>query len=83
MATVRWAGSRNMLRIRERVDGASVAPAIPSSARVAMSISALIAKAASTEATPNAAAPMSSSRRRPIRSPRVPMVISDPATMNP
>ena len=72
-----------MLRISDRVDGARVAPATPSRARVAMSISALVEKAASTEATPNAAAPISSSRRRPIRSPSVPMVISEPATRKP
>ena len=72
-----------MLRISDRVEGASVAPATPSSARVAISISALVENAASTEATPNAAAPISSSRRRPIRSPSVPIVISEPATRNP
>ena len=72
-----------MLRISDRVDGARVAPATPSRARAAISISALVENAASTEATPKPAAPISSSRRRPIRSPRVPMVISDPATMNP
>ena len=72
-----------MLRIRESVEGARVAPAMPSSARVAISISALVEKAASTEAAPNAAAPIMSSRRRPIRSPRVPMVISEPATRKP
>ncbi len=72
-----------MLRIRERVDGARVAPAIPSSARVAISISGVVENAASSEATPNAAAPISSSRRRPIRSPSVPMVISDPAIRKP
>ena len=72
-----------MLRIRDRVDGASVAPATPSSARVAMSISALRENAASTDAAPNAAAPIMSSRRRPMRSPRVPMVISEPATRKP
>ena len=48
-----------------------------------MSISALVENAASTEASPNMAAPISSSRRRPIRSPSVPIVISDPATRNP
>ena len=37
----------------------------------------------SADATANAAAPISSSRRRPIRSPSVPMVISDPATRKP
>jgi hypothetical protein len=72
-----------MLRISESVDGASVAPASPSSARVTMSISALVENAATTEAMPNAAAPIRSSRRRPIRSPSVPMVMSDPATRNP
>ena len=40
-----------MLRISDSVDGASVAPATPSSARVAISISALVEKAASTEAS--------------------------------
>ena len=67
----------------ESVDGASVAPATPSSARMAMSISALLENAATTEATPNAAAPIRSSRRRPIRSPSVPIVINDPATRKP
>ena len=83
IATVRCRGSWNMLRISESVDGARVAPATPSSARVAISISALVENAASTDATPKAAAPISSSRRRPIRSPSVPIVISEPATMNP
>ena len=65
-------GSRNMLRISDSVDGATVAPATPSRARVAISIAALVDQAASTEAAPNAAAPISSSRRRPMRSPRRP-----------
>jgi hypothetical protein len=82
-ATVRWAESWNLLRISERVDGAKVAPARPSRARVTMSISAEWENAAITEATPKAAAPIRSSRRRPIRSPSVPMVISAPATMKP
>ena len=56
---------------------------MPSSARVAISISALVENAASTDATPNAAAPISSSRRRPMRSPSVPIVISEPATRKP
>ncbi len=83
IAKVRWPASWNMLRISDRVDGISVAPATPSTARVAISISALVENAASTDATPKAAAPISSSRRRPIRSPRVPMVISDPAIRKP
>jgi hypothetical protein len=83
IATVRSFGSRNMLRISESVDGASVAAAIPSSARATISISALVEKAAKTEAAPNAAAPISSSLRRPIRSPSVPIVIRLPATRKP
>jgi hypothetical protein len=83
IAVVRCRGSRNMLRINARVDGASVAPATPSSIRAAISIQAVVENAASTEATPNAAAPTSSSLRRPIRSPSVPIVIRNPAIMNP
>ena len=83
MAIVRSFGSRNMLRISESVDGASVAAAIPSSARATINISALVEKAAKTEAAPNATAPTKSSRRRPMRSPSVPMVIRHPATRKP
>ena len=72
-----------MLLISDRVEGASVAPATPSSARATISISALVEKAASSEAPPNAAAPMNSNLRRPIRSPSVPMVINSPATRKP
>ena len=49
---MRWRGSWNMLRISDRVDGASAAAATPSSARAAISISALVANAARTEAAP-------------------------------
>ena len=83
IAIDRCFGSWNMWKISDSVDGASVAPASPSSARLTISISALVEKAASTETAPNAAAPISSSRRRPIRSPSVPIVTSEPATMNP
>jgi hypothetical protein len=83
IANVRCWSSWNMLRISESVDGAIVAPAIPSSAREAMSISALVENALSREAAPKATAPMRSRRRRPIRSPSVPIVIRAPATMNP
>ncbi len=51
-----------MLKINESVDGATVAPASPSSARLTISISALVDSAASTDVTPNAAAPTNSSR---------------------
>jgi hypothetical protein len=71
------------LRISNNVDGATVAPATPRTARAAMSIAALRENAAITDATPNVAAPIISTRRRPIRSPSVPMVISEPATRKP
>ena len=72
-----------MLRMSDIVDGATVAPARPSSARVTISISALEENAASVDAAPKSAAPMSSSFRRPMRSPSVPAVISEPATKKP
>ena len=59
-----------MFRMSDRVEGATVAPASPSTARLAMSISAVLAKAAITEAIPKAAAPISKRRRRPMRSPQ-------------
>ena len=49
----------------ESVDGASVAPARPCSARATISISALVEKAARTEVTPKAAAPISSTLAAP------------------
>ncbi len=82
-ANVRWRGFWNRFVISDSVDGAIVAPAMPSSARAAISMPALDASAASTDAAPNPAAPSSSSRRRPMRSPSEPIVISSPATMNP
>ncbi len=83
IANVRCLSSANMPRRSESVEGASVAPAIPSNALAAISIGALDEKAASSDAAPNATAPMSSRRRRPMRSPRLPMVRSKPASMNP
>ena len=63
IANVRCSGSRNMFR-SDSVDGARVAAATPRRARDKISISTLVEKAASIEATPKAAAPMRSSRRR-------------------
>ena len=82
-AAARCFGSLNMVPISARPDGASDAPATPMRARAAMSMPGLVDKAASTELAPNAAAPASSTLRRPIRSPRVPMVTRNPAIMNP
>jgi hypothetical protein len=83
MAMERSFGSVNMWKISDRVEGASVAPAIPRSARLRISISALVENAAMSDTTPKAAAPIMSSLRRPMRSPRVPIAMSEPATRNP
>ncbi len=65
------------------MDGISVAPATPSAARATISMRALVENAAMMEVTPNAAAPIMSSLRRPTRSPSVPMVMRKPAIMKP
>jgi hypothetical protein len=83
IAVVRCLGSRNMVKISESVEGATVAPAMPMIARLAMSISALVENAASNDASAKPPAPPSSSLRRPMRSPSVPIVMSRPATMKP
>jgi hypothetical protein len=69
-------------RTIDSVDGISVAPATPSSTRAAISQPGPGAKAASSDAAPNPAVPISSSLRRPIRSASVPIVISSPARAN-
>ena len=83
IAIDRSRGSANMWKISASVDGASVAPARPRSARLAISISALRENAARIDTRPNNAAPTNSNLRRPMRSPSVPMVTSDPATKKP
>jgi hypothetical protein len=75
-------GSANMLRINAIVEGIRVAPEMPSRARAMISIVGVVEYAQRIEARPNTAAPISSSRRRPIRSPSVPMVTRNPASMN-
>ena len=71
------------MKISESVDGAIVAPAMPMTARLAMSISELVENAASSDASAKPAAPPSRSLRRPMRSPSVPIVMSRPATRKP
>ncbi|MCY1299208.1 hypothetical protein D9M70_487290 [compost metagenome] len=83
IAKVRCLSSRNMLRIKERVEGASVAAATPSTARARIKVSAFQANAAKIEARPKAIEPIIRMRRRPMRSPSVPIVIREPATMKP
>ena len=81
MATRRSRSWAKMLRMSESVEGMRVAPKTPSSARARMSISAEVENAASRDAAPKPAAPMMSSRRRPSRSPRLPIATSSPASM--
>jgi hypothetical protein len=76
-------GSRNIPRSSARTDGTSVAPAIPSSARAPISMPGETEYAARTEAARNSTAPPSSTVRRPIRSPRPPAVMRNPAMRNP
>src|SRR5215213_6896554 len=65
IAIERSFGSWNMWKIRESVEGARVAPAMPNAARLTMSMAGVVEKAANSEVTPNAAAPIIRSRRRP------------------
>ena len=81
-ASRRRFGSGKMLRIRDRVEGISIAPKKPSAARPAMSHSALGAKAVAAETAAKPTLPIRSRRRRPIRSPRLPMATSRPASTN-
>lgn len=83
IAFVRCAGSVNIVRTSAIVDGIRVAPPMPRTARATISISALSAYAAASEAAPKAAAPIRSSLRRPMRSPSEPIVISRPARTKP
>lgn len=64
--------SRNMLLIRASVEGIRVAPAMPSSTLLMISISGFTESAAAIDTAANAAPPINSRRRRPIRSPDVP-----------
>src|SRR6266496_3604351 len=83
IAVLRWPASRNMFRISASVEGINVAPARPNTARAPISMPALPAYAAATDAALKATAPSSNSLRRPIRSPSAPMVISRPASTKP
>lgn len=72
-----------MLRMSDSTVGSMVAPAMPSTALAAISITGLMEKAASAEATANAEPPVINNLRRPILSPRVPITISKPASKKP
>ena len=76
-------GSLKRSRISASTFGMTVAPAMPSTARAPMRTDVDGANAAVTEAAMNNAAPASSTVRRPIRSPSVPMVTRNPAIMKP
>lgn len=80
MANLRRLGSGKMLRIRDSVAGISMAPKKPRKALPAMSHPALGAKAVAAETAAKPMLPMTSRRRRPILSPRLPMATSSPAS---
>ncbi len=82
MARPNWASSGKRTRISANVVGPSVAPATPRAALTMISAWGDGAKAATTDTAPKAAAPMSISRRWPIRSPREPMGTRKPASTN-
>ena len=63
----------------DSVEGMISAPPTPMRARLAMSMSASVASAEASEPLPNTTSPATSARRRPKRSPRLPMVSSRPA----
>ncbi len=65
MAWALFFGSANNSLRTAKADGSRVAPAIPITARAAMSSSGVGAKAAAVEPRPKHAAPIMSSRRRP------------------
>ncbi len=81
-ATLRARRSGKRPRTSARVAGVSVAPATPSNARVTISISGLDEYAVMTETSAKAIAPHSKSFLWPMRSPRLPMLISKPAITN-
>jgi hypothetical protein len=79
-ATDRCAGSWNIDRISEIVEGPSIAAPIPISPRQTISTPGPVDSPAATEARPNTPAPTSSNRRRPNRSASRPIGSSRPAT---
>ena len=81
-AMLRSRGVGNRLRINASVAGANVAPATPRSARAPISISAVEAYAVATDMAPKAVAPQSNTFWWPMRSPRLPIVTSRPASTN-
>ena len=80
MASVRDEASVKMLRISDNVEGISIAPNTPSAARAATRYSAVGANAAAADTAANPVAPMISIRRRPTRSPRLPIMTSSAAS---
>ncbi|MNS65769.1 hypothetical protein D3C72_989500 [compost metagenome] len=80
MARARSFSSQKLSRISDSVAGIIMAAPTPSSARAAISMPALGAKAAASEAPPNTARPAMNRRLWPRRSPSVPMPSSRPET---
>ncbi len=72
--------STKTLRMIDSVAGMSIAPKTPITARAATSIQASVAKAAATESSAKPVAPTTRMRRRPMRSPMLPITTSRPAS---
>jgi hypothetical protein len=79
MASARSRSSAKTVRRIASVEGMIIAPPMPSSARAAMSCSGDSETAPNTDAPAKRTNPMHNSRRRPTRSPRVPIATSSPA----
>ena len=78
-AKLRCFSSKNVCRKPDKVAGISIAAPKANKAREAISISALLEKAAHKEATAKIAAPINISRLKPIRSPKAPIGSIRPA----
>lgn len=83
MAVRRWSSSVNMTRIMARTEGSRAAPPTPKMTRPVISISGVVESAETRDATPKRRAPIISSRRRPMRSPMLPMATRSPARTKP
>ncbi len=81
-ATLRCRGWGNRPRINASVDGANAAPATPRSARAPISSPAVGVYAVATDMQAKTVALLSNSFLWPIRSPRLPIVTSRPASTN-
>ncbi|MDQ0683720.1 hypothetical protein QFZ56_002683 [Streptomyces achromogenes] len=78
IALPRSSSSKTVMRI-DSVDGMISAPPTPIAVRTAITSPGSVQNVAASEAAPNSVRPISMTRRRPKRSPRLPEVSSRPA----